>query len=137
MGAAKLLMDKTKISPEKVTNCVFHMPNGKFPKEAARRLGFTGKQLNPSLIVGEIGNPYSASSLLGLAATLDQAKPGDVIFMVSFGSGAGSDAFLWQVNEEIIRIQETRKKNKLRVQDQIKNKSYIDYIGYLQQTHKI
>lgn len=136
-GAAKLLMDKTKIVPEKITNCVFHMPNAKFPKAAAKRLGFTPEQLKPSLVVGEIGNPYSASSLLGLAATLDQAKPGDLIFMVSFGSGAGSDAFLWKVNKEIIFVQEARKKNKLRVQDQIKNKFYIDYTRYLRQTHKI
>lgn len=137
MGAAKILIDKTKIKPEEISNCVFHMPNGKFAKEAARRLGFTPEQLEPSLIVNKIGNPYSASSLLGLAATLDQAKPGDTILMVSFGSGAGSDAFLWKVNPQISRIQEMRKKNKLLVSDQIKDKFYIDYASYLQKTHKI
>jgi hydroxymethylglutaryl-CoA synthase len=137
MGAAKLLLEKTHIKPEAVNNCIFHMPNAKFPRDVAGRIGFTPKQLQPSLIVDEIGNPYSASSLLGLAATLDQAKIGDLIFMVSYGSGAGSDAFLWRVNKEIVQIQGYRKKNKLCVQDQIKDKIYVDYTRYLQQTHKI
>jgi hydroxymethylglutaryl-CoA synthase len=137
MGAAKLLMKKAKIGSEDITNCVFHMPNAGFPRDVAGRLGFTSKQLRPSLVVDEIGNPYSASSLLGLAATLDQSKAGNLIFMVSYGSGAGSDAFLWRVNKGITHIQEARKKNKLCVHDQIKNKIYIDYSRYLQQTHKI
>lgn len=137
IGAAKLLMKKVKITPETITNCVFHMPNARFPRDVARRLGFTPEQLRPSLVVDNIGNPYSASSLLGLAATLDQSKVGDTIFMVSYGSGAGSDTFLWRVNKGIVHIQATRKKNKLYVQQQIKNKIYIDYTRYLQQTHKI
>ena len=137
MGAAKLLMKKVKITPSKITNCIFHMPNARFPREVAGRLGFTPGQLAPSLIVDDIGNPYSASSLLGLAATLDKAKTGDLIFMVSYGSGAGSDGFLWRVNKEIAHIQNARRKNNLLVQDQIKNKIYIDYTRYLQLTHKI
>ena len=138
MGAANLLNEENQnYSGKSFDNCIFHMPNARFPREVAARLGFTPKQLAPSLVVDDIGNPYSASSLLGLAATLDTAKAGDIIFMVSYGSGAGSDAFLWRVNKEIARIQNVRKKNKLLVQDQIKNKIYIDYTRYLQLTHKI
>ena len=137
MGAARLLLGKTDITPNKVTHCVFHMPNTKFPRDVARRLGFTSAQLAPSLTVDHIGNPYSASSLLGLAATLDQAKPGDTVFMVSYGSGAGSDAFLWKVTDQIVKHQAAKKKNKQTVLDQIKNKTNIDYVEYLKQTHKI
>jgi hydroxymethylglutaryl-CoA synthase len=136
-GAALRLFKKSKCKPKDITDCVFHMPNAGFPRDVAKRLGFSSEQLRKSLVVDDIGNPYSASSLLGFSAVLDKSKPGDNIFMVSYGSGAGSDAFLWRVNKEIVHIQDFRKKNKLCVQDQIKNKIYIDYTRYLQQTHKI
>jgi hydroxymethylglutaryl-CoA synthase len=137
MGAAKKLLTETKNPPEHIDYCVFHMPNGKFPRQVAKRLGFTEKQLAPSLTIDHIGNPYSASSPLGLAATLDIAKPGQTIFMVSYGSGAGSDAFLWKVTDFIVELQKKRKKYHTLVTDQIQRKTYVDYLGYLKQTHKL
>jgi hydroxymethylglutaryl-CoA synthase len=137
VGAARRLFEKTHVSPADITYCVFHMPNAKFPRDVARRLGFTKEQLAPSLTVDGIGNPYSASAMLGFAFTLDQAKPGDTIFMVSYGSGAGSDAFLWEVTKEITNVQRFRKNNKQLVRQQMENKTYIDYVGYLKKTHKI
>ncbi len=129
-GAATRLLEMTHLSPADFDYCVFHMPNGKFPRDVARRLGFTPEQLAPSLIVDSIGNPYSASAMLGLAATLDLAKPGQKIFMVSYGSGAGSDAFIWQRTAVAVPEHE-------RVTEQIADKHYIDYVSYLKQTHKI
>jgi hydroxymethylglutaryl-CoA synthase len=137
LGSSKLLLEKAKIKPEDITHCVFHMPNARFPRDAAKRLGFSPAQVAPSLIVDHIGNPYSASAMLGLAATLDIARPGDTIFMASYGSGAGSDAFLWKVTKDILPIQQSRQKSQSRVSDQIIQKTYIDYVGYLKQTHKI
>jgi hydroxymethylglutaryl-CoA synthase len=137
LGAAKQLLFKIDKKPEEITYCVFHMPNGKFPRDVAKRLGFTNEQLGPSLTIDTIGNPYSASAMLGFAATLDVAKPGDTIFMVSYGSGAGSDAFYFEVTEHIKAFVETRKKHKDLVTDHISRKTYVDYVGYLKQTHKI
>jgi hydroxymethylglutaryl-CoA synthase len=103
LGAAELLFTKSKSKPSDFDYCVFHMPNGKFPQDIAKKLGFTATQLQPSLVVSQIGNPYAASSLMGLAAVLDIAKPGEKIFMVSYGSCAGSDGFIWQITDEIKR----------------------------------
>lgn len=129
MAASHRLFDMTKTKPSDFDYCVFHMPNGKFPREVGRRLGFTAEQLHPSLVVDVIGNPYSASSMVGLAAVLDIAKPGEKIFMVSYGSGAGSDGFIWEVTAALPHVQTVRQ--------QIEKKTYIDYVQYLKQTHKI
>lgn len=123
--ASKLLLEKTKTKPEDFTYAVFHMPNGKFPKVIAKKLGFTEDQILPGFIVDKIGNPYSASALTGLAATLDIAKAGDTIFLCSYGSGAGSDAFIFRVTEE---IKEYRKNQTGSVATQIAQKEYIDYM---------
>ncbi len=124
LGASEKLLKQTKYKPEDFDWAVFHMPNAKFPKQVAKKLGFTPKQLVPGFIVEKIGNPYSASSMVGLAATLDVAKNGQLIFMCSYGSGAGSDAFVFEVTPEIKAYQ---KRNLETVQKQIKNKAYIDY----------
>ncbi len=137
MGAGLRLLEKTHTKPSDIDYCVFHMPNGKFPRDVAKRLRFTPEQLAPSLTIDQIGNPYSASSLLGLAAVLDIAKPGKKIFMVSYGSGAGSDAFLWETTAALGQTQNSKFKTQSLVRQQIENKTYIDYVQYLKQTHKI
>ncbi len=136
LGSAKRLFLLANIQPSDVTYCVFHMPNGKFPREAAKRLGFRDDQLRHSLTVDRIGNPYSASSLLGFAATLDQVRPRETIMMISYGSGAGSDAFLWQVTDHIDAFR--RKQNEQEtVEWQINHGVTVDYVSYLQLTRNI
>jgi hydroxymethylglutaryl-CoA synthase len=93
LGAARGLMARTGFAPHDFRHAVFHMPNGKFPLEAAKTLGFTREQVDTGWIVPTMGNTYSGSSPTGLAAVLDVAEPGDRILITSFGSGAGSDAF--------------------------------------------
>ena len=124
MGASESLLKKIRMNPKDFDFAVFHMPNVKFPKEAAKKLGFNPKQLEPGFVVEYIGNPYSASSLVGLAATLDIAKPNQKIFMCSYGSGAGADSFVIETTPLITSFQ---KKNKDSVKKQIANKTYIDY----------
>jgi len=136
-GATHRLLEMTQCKHSDIDYCVFHMPNGKFPRQAAKRLGFTHKQLLPSLTIDSIGNPYSASSLLGFAAVLDIASPGDKVLMVSYGSGAGSDAFLWEVTENIEDIKETRNTHKTTVISQLSQPTYISYVEYLKHTRSI
>jgi hydroxymethylglutaryl-CoA synthase len=132
-GSAKHLLHKLKLAPSDFAYCIFHMPNGKFPREVARRLGFSEKQLSPSLIVDKIGNPFSASSLLGLAAVLDQARANQLIFMASYGSGAGSDSFVFEVNKNI----EKRRNLVPTFSTFMKNKQYVSYVDYLKYRGKI
>lgn len=133
LGEAKNLLAKSKLGPKDFDYCVFHMPNGKFPRAAARKLGFAPEQLAPSLVVDKIGNPYSASSLIGLASVLDIALPKQKIFFVSYGSGAGSDGFIFETTQAILQKQ----KKTIPVLQQTEDKIYISYAAYLRQTHAI
>ena len=132
-SAAKGLMERMGTEPKDYDYAVFHQPNGKFPVRVARMLGFSKKQIEPGLIVPMIGNTYSASCLIGLAATLDVARPGERIFVTSFGSGAGSDAFSIRVLD---RIDDIRCKA-LSVRDFIGNAEYLDYAMYAKHKGKL
>lgn len=133
LSEGKKLLKKSGLAPSDFAYCVFHMPNGKFPRIAAKKLGFTSEQLAPSLIVDTIGNPYSASSLLGLSAVLDIAQPEEKIFFVSYGSGAGSDGFIFQTTNKLKGKQKlsTLQKRKM------KKKIYLSYPEYLKHMHII
>ncbi|HII06083.1 MAG TPA: hydroxymethylglutaryl-CoA synthase [Methanotrichaceae archaeon] len=132
-SAAQGLMKKMGTKPEDYDYAVFHQPNGKFPVRVAGQLGFSKDQIEPGLVVPWIGNTYSGSSLIGLAATLDVARPGERIFLVSFGSGAGSDAFSIRVEEGIEEIRDRAP----RVRDYVENVQYLDYAVYAKHKGKL
>lgn len=100
-SASERLLADTDTTPEDYTYAVFHQPNGKFPAAVAQKMGFTPEQCAAGLLAPRIGNTYSGAVVLGLVNILDQAKPGDTIFMCAYGSGAGSDAFRLQVTKAI------------------------------------
>jgi hydroxymethylglutaryl-CoA synthase len=123
--SSKLLFEKTKTTAKDYDWAIFHSPNKKFPEKAAGLLGFSKDQLKYSLPVEEIGNPYSASSLISLVNVLENAKPKDKIFLVSYGSGAGSDSFSVTTTDLLI------KKRKDSLKQMIKNTKEINYTEYL------
>ncbi len=111
MEAAERLLQSQGTSPEDYDYALFHQPNTKFPRKVGKRLGFTKDQIEPTIVVDWIGNTYSACVPLGLCRVLDQASPGDRIFVTSYGSGAGSDAFDITVTEKINEKQGERKRS--------------------------
>ena len=104
-GAARAIMDELGYAASDFRYAIFHQPNAKFPVQVARQLGFTPEQYEPGLLSPSIGNTYAGSSLIGFSAVLDAAQAGDRVLMVSYGSGAGSDAFVWQTTEALARRQ--------------------------------
>jgi hydroxymethylglutaryl-CoA synthase len=104
-GAAEMLMESLGTSAADYDWAVFHQPNAKFPERVAAQLGFSKEQIKPGLLSPRIGNTYSGSTMIGLTAILDIAKPGDRILMVSYGSGAGSDAFDIEVTDKLPEVQ--------------------------------
>ena len=127
--AAKGLMERLKLQVNDVNYFVSHQPNLRFPVKAATELGFKEDQYMPGLKVANFGNTYSGASPMGLAAVLDKAKPDERIVIVSYGSGAGSDAYSLITTSQ---IKEKRRRQKFTVQHQAENehREYVDYITY-------
>ncbi len=105
LGCAKALLEKSNMKAEDFAHAVFHMPNGKFPLKAGKILGFKQEQMDQGWVVNLMGNTYSGSSPTGMAAILDVLKPGEKAFMISFGSGAGSDGFIFEATDRITEVQ--------------------------------
>ena len=133
-GAAKGMLAKVGMSPQDFAFVIFHQPNGKFPLRVGKMLGFQKEQIEPGWLVNKLGNTYSGSSPLGLTATLDIAKPGDKILLVSYGSGAGSDAFVFEVLDRIDEVRDLAPKTRVLLDS---NKNYLEYGEYAKFRHKI
>lgn len=131
--AASTLMEMMNTAPADYDYAVFHQPNVKFPARAAKSLGFKPQQIQMGLLVNEIGNVYSGSCMVGLTAILDAAAPGERILMVSYGSGAGSDAFDLRVTDKI----EERPPLPPTTQDYLKRRAEIDYATYARYRDKL
>ncbi|MBU2573885.1 MAG: hydroxymethylglutaryl-CoA synthase [Elusimicrobia bacterium] len=134
LSAAGEMMKKAGMKPADFKYAIFHQPNGKFPMRAGKILGFDKEQIVTGWLVNRLGNTYSGSSPLGLTAVLDVAAPGDNILLVSYGSGAGSDAFVFNVKQRIKEVQNITKKTRAMLDN---NKKYLDYGSYLKFRNKI
>ncbi|OGO37352.1 MAG: hydroxymethylglutaryl-CoA synthase [Chloroflexi bacterium RBG_16_57_11] len=131
--AGQAMLDATGTTPQDYRFAVFHQPNTKFPQRVAEMLGFKKEQIATGLLVPVIGNTYAGAAIIGLTAILDAADPGDRIFMVSFGSGAGSDAIVLTVTDAI----QLRRDRAPRTQDYIARRTPIDYATYARYRGKI
>jgi len=132
-AAVQKLMEAMGREPSDYAYAVFHQPNAKFPQKTARQLGFTPEQTAPGLLVNEIGNTYAGSSLIGLTAVLDRAEPGDRILLVSYGSGAGSDAISLCATDQLTE----RRHRAPTTGDYIARRVEIDYATYVRFTKKL
>lgn len=136
-GAARMMLEQMGTKPSDYDYAVFHQPNAKFPQRVAGKLGFTREQIAPGLVVPRLGNTYSGASMVGLAATLDIAKPGDHIFVTSFGSGAGSDAFDITVTDLIADPAVFDRAAAPTVEELLASPIYLDYAQYAKHKGKI
>jgi hydroxymethylglutaryl-CoA synthase len=124
--AGKHMMQAAGTTPADYQYAVFHQPNTKFPQRVAAMLGFSKEQIKTGLLSPVIGNTYAGAAIVGLTAILDEAKPGDRVLMVSFGSGAGSDAFDITITDKILE----RCEKALKTQDYIARRTEVDYATY-------
>ncbi len=131
--AATCLMDEAGLKPADFDFVVFHQPNAKFPQRVGAQLGFTPEQIKTGLLSPVIGNTYAGAAMIGLTAILDIAKPGQRILMVSYGSGAGSDAFLLETTELVTQRQGLA----VATQEYIARRTEVDYGMYVRLRGKL
>ena len=132
-NAAQHMLSELGRSPVDYRYVVLHQPNVKFPQRAAKQLGFKPEQYQTGLLVGRIGNTYAGSSLVGMTAVLDEAQPGDRVLVVSFGSGAGSDAFSLEISERILAARGRARTTA----EYIAHRVEIDYATYARMRGKL
>ncbi len=127
--ATTKLMERFNLKTDDVDYFVAHQPNPQFPVKIAKELGFRDDQYAPSLQIKQFGNTYSACSLTGLASVLDIAKPEARILITSYGSGAGSDAYLFRTTSQL-PDKRGRQKMSVRYQAESQFLQYVDYTTY-------
>lgn len=117
------LMKKIGTKAQDYTHVVIQQPDARSPGDIAKKLQFTDAHLASSSIAGELGDLGAASVPVGLASALDSAKTGERILVISYGSGAASDALSFRVVSE--------RKASPSLRSEIDRRQYIDYVQYL------
>ena len=133
-SSAKGILERAGLKPGDFAHAVFHQPNGKFPMRVGKMLGFTEEQLSTGWLSPWLGNTYSGASPMGLTAILDVAAPGDLILLTSFGSGAGSDSFIFRATDRLREVQGLAAKTRPQLDE---HKIYVDYGSYAKLRGKI
>jgi hydroxymethylglutaryl-CoA synthase len=121
--AATALLKKLGRKPEEYQHVIIQQPDARVPATIAARMNMTDAQLAAGLIAKDLGDLAAASTPVALAAALDSAKVGDRILVISYGSGAGSDALSFKVVSD--------RKSTVSYRAEVERKEYIDYVKYL------
>ena len=126
VNATKGLLASIGIDIDQFQHVVLYQPDARIPRVIAQTLGIKPEQTEKASIFPQLGDTGSSSVLLGLASVLDQAKPGDRILLVSYGSGI-SDAISLVVTNEV----ENKRTRGMSSTHYLDSKEYIDYLTYL------
>lgn len=124
-GAISMLLKRHKhLNLSDFDYITFHQPSGYMPLKTCRtlltppeeyvpdediyeRIKLTKEEIQekvmPWLKVTDIGNTYSASTMIGTASILDKANPGEDILAVSYGSGAYAIAMWLKTRDPLPR----------------------------------
>ena len=119
------LLEATDLARKDIAAVVFHSPVLSLRRALEKALGFQPQQYLAESLQAKLGNTGSPAIFLDLCRALSQAKPGDKLVMLNFGSGA--DAILLEVTEHIQRFQ-------CSLEDQMKKgrplSSYEKYLSF-------
>lgn len=119
-------LTEAKQKPEEIAYLAFSQPDGKTHADVAKSLKFKSETVERTTLATSLGDTGSSSALIALAAALDMAKVQEKILVASYGSGAGSDAFLVTANAGI-----EGKRNRITPVQKYLEADYKENIDYL------
>jgi len=120
------LLSKLRMMPKDVNYLAIHQSDIRSTYRVAKTCGFTNDQVTPGIVSSNIGDAGASTVLIGLAAILEKVKADERIIVVSYGSGAGSDAASFRIKQTV-----KKRKNESTLRDYLINKKYIDFLSYL------
>jgi len=97
--AVEGLLAKTGRKREDIAKVVLYGPDARTHAALFRQLKFPEAAMPKEPVIGRVGNAGTASSLLGLAAALEEVRPHDQVLVVSYGNGA--EALLFEATDAI------------------------------------
>ncbi len=101
LAVGSALLAHAGVQPDQITKAALTSPDGQAHMKVAAALGIATERVAETRIE-DLGQTGTAMPLLLLAQALDQAQPGDMILVISYGEGA--DGLLLRVTEEIERL---------------------------------
>ena len=126
VNAENAILHKLGVDISNFQHVILQQPDARMVKTAAKTMKITPEQTQVGDLFSSLGDLGAASVMMGLAAVLDAAKPGDRILVLAYGSGV-SDAIALRVNE---RIEEVRERSKA-VEFYLNSKVYLeDYLSF-------
>lgn len=122
-AAARGVLAKAGLAAADIAKVVLYAPHPRHHAALAGRLGFAESQVQDPLLA-TVGSAGAAHAPMQLVAALEQAEPGQLILMLSFGEGA--DAILWRTTAAIRSFASARG-----VAGHLARRRPIDYQTYL------
>lgn len=103
--AANGAMKQCNLEPKDFAKVCFYGASSRRHAELGKEMGFAPEQIQESLL-DTVGNAGTALAPMILVSALEEAKPGDRILLISWGSG--SDAIVLRVTDEIENVTQRR-----------------------------
>jgi len=126
MAAVQGFLKKYDIPIDAFAKVIIACPSSGAVRGIAKRLKIDPSQLQDNLM-DNVGDTGSAMSLMGLVSALEEAKPGDKILVVSYGSG--SDVLFFEATDKIETIRD-RTGIKGHVNQWVELDKYTKYLVY-------
>lgn len=115
------MFERSAIGPSQISKAIFYAPDAGTLAGTAKSLGLKAEQL-PDHLFATVGNTGTAMPLLVLSSVLEDARAGEKLLVVGYGSGC--DALLFEVTDEIENAKSVA--GRRGVKGHLESKAYLD-----------